>query len=133
MKTPVKPSGKKKKAKPRCVPPFPFEFRLKVAKLREEEGYLALVLAEEFCISEYSVYRWAKRYRGYGQRGLLNQPKKPSRSKVAAAVTNRSSILKIRIRLGDHGASQISSSGFSWWAPHLQRSSERCMACFIRR
>ena len=87
MKTTVKASGKKRRAKPRIVPPFPFEFRIKVAKLREEEGYPVQMLAEQFGISEYSVYRWAKIYRDYGQRGLEDQPKKPSRATLPAVVT----------------------------------------------
>ncbi len=46
--------------KGRNVPPFPFEFRLRVAKLYLEDGYEARLLAQEFNISEYSVYRWSK-------------------------------------------------------------------------
>ena len=47
--------------------PYPFEFRLKVVRLFLEEGYSALVLSQEFGISQYSVHRWAKRYREDGE------------------------------------------------------------------
>ena len=40
----------------RKVPPYPFEFRLRVARLHVEDGYPALLLAQEFDISESSVY-----------------------------------------------------------------------------
>ena len=67
MKSTAKPASRKQKRRGKCVAPFSLEFRLKVAKLREEEGYPVQMLAEQFGISEYSVYRWAKRYRLYGQ------------------------------------------------------------------
>ena len=37
MKTKAKPSRKKGKGTGKCVASFPIEFRLKIAKLREEE------------------------------------------------------------------------------------------------
>jgi transposase-like protein len=57
---------KKRKKQGRRVPPFPIEFKVKVARLREEDGYPAKLIAQQFGISEYSVYRWGKRYRHYG-------------------------------------------------------------------
>ena len=56
MKTNAKPSRKKGKSAGKCVPPFPIEFRLEVAKLREEEGYPVQMLAEQFGISANTVY-----------------------------------------------------------------------------
>lgn len=61
MGTTGKPSSRKRKSRASNVPPFPFEFRLKVARLREEEGYPAPMIAEQFGISEYSVYYWCIR------------------------------------------------------------------------
>ena len=51
-KIPKRKSSKKR----RKVPPYPFEFRLGVARLHVEDGYPVLVLAQEFDISESSVY-----------------------------------------------------------------------------
>jgi transposase len=87
MKTKAKPSRKKGKGTGKCVPPFPIEFRLKVAKLREEEGYPVRLLAEQCGISQDSVLRWAKRYRLYGRQGLVNQARGRSAAKTPAAVT----------------------------------------------
>ncbi len=80
-------SRQKGKSTGKCVAPFQIEFRLKVAKLREEEGYPACLLAEQFGISQDSIYRWAKRYRLHGQRGLVNQARGKLVAKTPAAVT----------------------------------------------
>ena len=106
MKPTDKPSSKKRKSRGRNVPPFPFEFRLKVARLREQEGYPALMIAEQFGISEYSVYRWAKRYRLYGQQGLMNQPCKSSMTKLPEAVTQ--SIIDLKKQDPTRGSRRIS-------------------------
>jgi transposase len=74
MGTTGKPSGKKLKSRGRSAPPYPSEFRLKVARLHEEDGCPASMIAEQFGISEYSVYSWTKRYRLYGQQVLMKQP-----------------------------------------------------------
>ena len=87
MKTRVKASRKKGKSTDKCVPPFPIEFRLKIAKLREEERYPVQLLAEQFGISQDSVYCWDKRYLLYGQGGLVNQARGKSKSKTPVAVT----------------------------------------------
>ena len=106
MGTKGKPSSRKGKGLGRNVPPFPFEFRLKVARLREEEGYPAQMIADQFGISEYSVYRWAKRYRDYGQQGLMNRPRKPSKSKLPEAITQ--SIIDLKKENPARGARRIS-------------------------
>ena len=81
-----KPSSSKRN-KARTAPAYPFEFRLKVVKLHLEDGYSAKLVAEQFGISDFSVSRWAKLYREHGEQDLLSRQRKPSGSKVPAAVT----------------------------------------------
>lgn len=59
MKKKRKASGRGKR-KHRTAPAYPPEFRLKVVRLYLEEGYKTSLLAQEFGVSEYSIYRWAK-------------------------------------------------------------------------
>ena len=106
MKTKAKASSKKGKSTGKCVAPFPIEFRLKIAKLRAEEGYPVHLLAEQFGISQDSVYRWAKRYRLYGQRGLVNQARGKSVAKTPAAVTQ--SIIDLKKQDPARGPRRIS-------------------------
>lgn len=100
------PPRKKRKKQGRSVGPFPTEFRLKVARLREEDGYPAKLIAQQFGISEYSVYRWGKRYRHYGAAGLVNQPRSGGGSKIPAAVTQ--SIVDLKKENPSRGARRIS-------------------------
>jgi transposase len=86
MKTRKKPPRKKRKNLARNVPPFPVEFRIKVARLFVEDDYPARLIAEQFGISQYSVYRWGRRYRQYGRQALVDQPKKQPGSKLPTAV-----------------------------------------------
>lgn len=44
------------KSTARNVPPFPFEFRPKVARLYVEDGYPAKLIAAQFGIDGYSRY-----------------------------------------------------------------------------
>jgi len=46
MESTGKPASKKQKRRGKSVPPFPFEFWLKVARLREQEGYQELMLSQ---------------------------------------------------------------------------------------
>ena len=87
------------------MPPFPFEFRLKVARLYGEDGYPAKLVADQFGISEYSVYRWSKQYRLYGEQGLMDKPRSPSGSKLPASVTQ--SIIELKKENPGYGARRI--------------------------
>jgi len=64
----------KGRKKARTAPAYPFEFRLRVVRLHLEDGYEATLLAQEFGISEYSVYRWSKAYREQGEQGFRSNP-----------------------------------------------------------
>ena len=87
MGTHRKKKSTKKRKRGRTAAPYPFEFRLKVVKLHIEDGYSAKLVAEQFGISDYSVSRWAQLYRQHGEQGLLNKVRKPSGSKLPAAVS----------------------------------------------
>ena len=87
MGTNRKRKPKKKGKRGRSAKPYPFEFRLKVVKLYLEDGYPATLVAEQFGISDYSVYKWCKQYRQHGEQGLRNKVRKSPGSKLPAAVT----------------------------------------------
>jgi transposase-like protein len=86
--------------------PFPFELRLKVARLSVEDGHSSQLIAKQFGISEYSVYRWSKKYRLQGEQGLVSQPKNPTGSKLPAAVSQ--SIIDLKKENPQQGARRIS-------------------------
>jgi transposase-like protein len=90
----------------RSVPPFPYEFRLKVARLYLEDGYPAKLIASQFGISDYSVYTWAKRYREQGEQGLVDKSKAATGSKLPEAVSQ--SIVDLKKANPDYGARRIS-------------------------
>jgi transposase len=86
MATKRKKPRKKQKNLARKVPPFPVEFREKIARLHVEDGYPAPLIAQKFNISEYSVYRWGKRYREFGRQGLADLARKKPGSKMPEAI-----------------------------------------------
>lgn len=106
MKTRKEPPRKTQKKLVRNLPPFPVEFRAKIAQLFVEDYYPAQLVAEQFGIREYSVYRWGKRYRRYGRQGLVDQPKKQPGSKMPAAVEQ--SIIDLKKENPSRGARRIS-------------------------
>jgi transposase InsO family protein len=55
---------------------FPVEFRLRIVKLYQEEGYSPKLLVEQFGISTHSIQRWVRAYRLHGAAGLT--PKVPA-------------------------------------------------------
>ena len=96
---------KKKGKQGRTTAPYPFEFRLKVVKLYLEDGYPATLIAEQFGISDHSVYHWSKRYRQYGEQGLLNKVRQSAGSKLPAAVTH--SIVDLKKENPEYGIRRI--------------------------
>ncbi|MFX1501262.1 MAG: hypothetical protein ACFFDH_09910 [Promethearchaeota archaeon] len=56
MGTQRKKPLKKRKEQVGRIPPYPFKFRLKLIRLYVEEGYPAPLVAQQFGISDYSVY-----------------------------------------------------------------------------
>ena len=108
MGTNRKRKPQKKGKRGRSAAPYPFELRLKVVKLYLEDGYPAPLIAEQFGISDYSVYKWCKRYRQHGEQGLLNKVQKPSGSKLPAAVTQ--SIVDLKKEHPGYGIRRITDT-----------------------
>ena len=107
MGTHRKRPSKRKKKKGRTASPYPFALRLKVVRLYLEDGYPSSLVAEQFGISAYSVYRWSKLYREQGEQGLkTRQRKSPTKSKKSAAVTQ--SIVKLKKENPGYGIRRIS-------------------------
>jgi len=52
---------------------YSFEFRSKAVSLYLEEGYPGSFVSEELGVSQSVLYKWAKRYRAYGDEGLRDQ------------------------------------------------------------
>ena len=105
MRSHRKNKSKKKGKRGRSTAPYPFEFRIKVVKLYLEDGYPATLIAEQFGISDHSVYHWSKKYRQHGEQGLLNKVRKPSGSNVPAAVTQ--SIVNLKKENPGYGIRRI--------------------------
>ena len=97
-----KKAGKKTKGTGRTMPPYPIEFRLKVARLHAEDGHSTGLIADQFGISAYSVLRWSRRYQLYGQKGLENQPRKIIGPKPVAPVAK--AIIDLKKQNPTHGA-----------------------------
>ena len=99
MGTHRKRPSKRKGKKGRTASPYPFALRLKVVRLYLEDGYPSSLVAEQFGISAYSVYRWSRLYRQQGEQALKSrQTKSPTKSKQSAAVTQSIVKLKKEIR-----------------------------------
>lgn len=93
------------RSKRRTAPPYPLEFRLKVVRLRLEEGYSAALLAQEFGLSSYTVNRWARVYREQGEAGLHPQRRTPRPSRMPAHVQGQ--IVALRQAHPGFGARRI--------------------------
>ena len=94
MGTRRKKKPKRKGKTGRRAGPYPFELRLKVEKLHLEDGYAASLIAQQFGISNYSVYKWCSRYRQNGEQGLIDQVRKTTGAKRPAAITKNIVALK---------------------------------------
>lgn len=101
-----KKAPKKTKGSGRTMPPYPIEFRLKVARLHVEDGHSTGLIADQFGISAFSVRRWSRQYQLYGQKGLENQPRKAPEPKPDAPVAK--AIIDLKKQNPAHGAKRIS-------------------------
>ena len=105
----MKKKRTKRKAKNltgKSAPPFPKEFKLRVVQLYLEEGYRASLLSKEFKVSEYSIYRWSRLYRQYGEKWLESGIRKPAGRKQSKSVKKK--IVAIRKENSSHGSRRIS-------------------------
>jgi transposase-like protein len=102
----MKKKRKARNPKGKTAPPFPKEFKLRVVQLYLEEGYRASLLSQEFKVSEYSIYRWSRLYRQYGEKGLEPGVRKPAKRKQSKSVKKK--IVAIRNENPSHGSRRIS-------------------------
>jgi len=92
-----------------------------VARLHVEDGYPALVLAQEFGISESSVYSWSKALRLQGEQRLNDKPAARRSSRMSDDVRGR--IVAIRKRHPGFGARRIADILKRWFLVPTSASS----------
>ena len=73
---------------------YPFEVRLKAAKLHLNEGIAAKDVAKEIGVSRETVHIWSKRYRKDGEEGLKTKTRESAGSKTPAAVKKKIAEIK---------------------------------------
>ena len=120
MSTKKKPKKKVRK-RARTAPAYPFEFRLRVVRLHLEDGYEARLLAQEFGISEYSVYRWSKAYREQGEQGLRGKPTAARSIRMHDEI--RGKIVEIKRKHPGFGARRIADILKRWFMVPTSASS----------
>ena len=96
-------SRSKRKSRPLA---FPVEFRLRIVKLYQEEGYSRKLLVEQFGISTHSIQRWVKAYRLHGAAGL--EPKHPVSRKRRVAEEVRQQSVAVKAAHPEYGPRRIS-------------------------
>jgi transposase InsO family protein len=69
-------SKSKKSKQKKQAGPYPFEFRLRIVRMHEEEKYPNSLIAEETGVGKSTISNWVKIYRELGEDGLRS----PSRS-----------------------------------------------------
>lgn len=95
------PKGRKSKSRGKA---FPAEVRLKAMKMLEE-GFAALLVAEEIGCSLQSIWDWRKRYRQDGATGLADRPRRP-RTGIESPV--RAKIVALKVENRQFGMKRIS-------------------------
>ena len=68
--------------------------------------YQASLLSKEFKVGEYSIYRWTRLYRQYGETGLEPVVRKSAKRKQSKSVKKK--IVAIRKENPSHGSRRIS-------------------------
>ncbi|MBC2733173.1 MAG: helix-turn-helix domain containing protein [Desulfobacteraceae bacterium] len=92
--------------KGKSAPPYPFEFKLKLVRLYLEDNYSVPMLAQEFGVSEYSLYRWSNQYRENGEAGLVLKGRSKSVSRLSESVQEK--ITEIKKAQPGYGSRRIS-------------------------
>ncbi len=92
--------------KGKSAPPYPLEFRLKLVRLHLEDGYAVAMLSQEFGVSGYSLYRWARLYREHGEAGLLPKGRSKPASGLSESVQEK--IVAIKKAQPQSGSRRIS-------------------------
>ena len=103
-------------------PTYPSEFKLRIVKLRLEEGHEVRQICEQSGISRNALFLWVKAYRAHGEAGLF--PASPGgrsgREQRPAAVKDR--IVALKLAEPSAGVKRISQVLRRWF--HLPASPE---------
>ena len=85
---------------------YSFDFKSRAVSLYLEEGYPAKFIADELGVSDAMVYKWAKRYRAYGDEGLRDQMGSWNRGSSSAGIKEK--IIELKQRNPGFGSRRIS-------------------------
>ena len=103
-------------------PAYPSEFKLRIVKLRLEEGHEVRQICEQSGISQSALFHWVKDYRAHGEAGLLpaSTAGRSGREQCPAAVKDR--IVALKQAEPSAGVKRISQVLRRWF--HLPASPE---------
>jgi len=85
---------------------YSFEFKSRAVSLYLEEGYPARFVAEEMGVSDALLYKWASRYRTYGDEGLKDQIRSWSQGRNCSGVKEK--IVELKQQHPGFGSRRIS-------------------------
>lgn len=85
---------------------YSFDFKSRAVNLYLEEGYPAKFIADELGVSDALLYKWAKRYRAYGDEGLRDQI--GSWSPVSNSAGIKEKIIELKRKNPGFGSRRIS-------------------------
>jgi len=77
-------------------PPYPLEFKLRVAKLHLEERMSFWDISQATGVHYESVTEWVRRYRQFGEAGLQPQKRVPSRGRTQVAAPVKAQIVELK-------------------------------------
>ncbi|MFC1591062.1 IS481 family transposase [Thermodesulfobacteriota bacterium] len=85
---------------------YSFEFKSRAVSLYLEEGYPAKFIAEEMGMSDAQLYKWARKYRAYGDDGLRDQIRRGPQSRKCSGINEK--IIDLKQRNPGFGSRRIS-------------------------
>ena len=105
-------------------PVYPSEFKLRIVKLRLEEGHEVRQICEQSGISQSALFHWVNAYRAHGEAGLLpaSSAGRSGREQCPAAVKDR--IVALKQAEPSAGVKRISQVLRRWF--HLPNLSVPC-------
>ena len=126
-KKPSRPPGKRR----RHHRAYPFEFRLRMVKLRVEEGLDVATICAQAGIAQDTLFGWVRTYRVSGEAGLHTMPRfgHPGREQCPAAIKDQ--IVELKREDPSRGAKRISQTLRRWF--HLPASPETVRATLRER
>lgn len=85
---------------------YSFEFKSRAVSLYLEEGYPATFVAEEMGVCHETLYKWAHRYRAYGDEGLRDQIRSWAQGRNSPGIKEK--IVELKQNNPDFGSRRIS-------------------------